>query len=311
MRRAPKRAAGDAAQRTLDSFLAPGAKSARTSTSPAAAPTSTAAAVAEPPPPPPPPPASWADLAAVMPLLRSLAEPSWQEALSGEVQKPYFRDLCRFVEQEYAQTSSSSSSSSGGGAVFPPRAEVFAALNRTPVGRVRVVLLGQDPYHQPGQAQGLSFSVARGQTVPPSLRRIYEELERDVDASVAVPPTRFVRPKHGCLEAWADRGVLLLNTALTVRQDRPNSHAKCGWAQFTAAVLRVVADRCRDVVYLLWGAHAQKAASFVDPGVNCVLKCAHPSPLSRDLWLNNGHFSAANRYLREHGLQPVDWTLPP
>ena len=226
-----------------------------------------------------------------MSALSELVPSSWATALAGELQKPYFASLERFVEGERAAH-----------AVFPPHADVLAALARTPLERVRVVLLGQDPYHDEGQAHGLCFSVSHGVRPPPSLVNMFKELETDVGVA---------RPKHGHLGAWADQGVLLLNTVLTVRAHSPASHKGRGWEPFTDAVLARVNELPERVVFALFGADAQKKAKLVDTTKHVVVARAHPSPLSaRRGFLGSRPFSAINAVLREAGREAIDWGLP-
>lgn len=223
--------------------------------------------------------------------------PRWRDALADEVALPYMQALDAFLDAEQA----------AGSEIFPARADWFRALALTPPEAVRVVILGQDPYHGAGQAHGLSFSVQDGVRTPPSLRNIYKELEADL----GIAPAR-----HGSLEHWAAQGVLLLNAVLTVRSGAAASHQKRGWEGFTDAVIRVVAASPTPTVFLLWGAHAQKKAAFVrdaaDGGHHLVLKAAHPSPLSAYTgFFGSRPFSAANAFLAAHGRQPIDWALPP
>ncbi len=214
---------------------------------------------------------------------------SWQAALGAELGTPWFRDLWAFVAAERAA-----------GPVFPPEEDVFAALALTPLDRVRVVLLGQDPYHDDGQAHGLCFSVRRGIKPPPSLVNIFKELQTDV---------RLARPAHGCLDAWARQGVLLLNAVLTVRAHTPNSHKDRGWERFTDAVIRAVHDRPEPAVFALWGAYAQKKAKVVDATKHIVLANAHPSPLSAKKFFGTKPFTAINAALEKQGHPPIDWQL--
>lgn len=215
---------------------------------------------------------------------------SWREALEPETHKPYWAELERFLaeERKHAQ-------------VFPPQDEIFAALSLTPLDDVKVVLLGQDPYHDDGQAHGLCFSVRPGVPPPPSLKNMYKELQSDVG---------FRPPKHGSLIHWAKQGVLLLNAVLTVRAHEPNSHKGRGWETFTDAVLRAVADRSDRVVFVLWGAYAQKKAKAVDLSRHTVLAAAHPSPLSAQKFFGSRPFSAINDALLRAGKSPIDWQLP-
>ena len=231
-------------------------------------------------------------------LFDLLVEPTWREALKGEFDKPYARRLEAFVHGEWARH--------GSGRVHPPPHQVFRALNSVPLPQCRVVVLGQDPYHGAGQAEGLSFSVPRGVPVPSSLRNIYRELSDDVPG--------FRPPQHGSLEPWAHQGVLLLNATLTVRSGDANSHAKAsGWLEFTAAVVEALSRRRKGLVFLLWGKFAQDraAAARVDPKRHHLLRSPHPSGLSAHRgFFGCRHFSAANALLEQEGLPPVDWRLP-
>lgn len=214
---------------------------------------------------------------------------SWLNEIGREFDKPYMRELNDFLREE----------AKAGATIFPDNADIFNALNSTPFQNVRVVIIGQDPYHGDGQAHGLSFSVRRGVRVPPSLMNIYKELEAEYGTK---------RPDHGDLTAWAEQGVLLLNATLTVRRDCAGSHQKKGWESFTDAVIRAVNDHHENVVFMLWGSYAQKKGEFIDRGKHCVLTAAHPSPLSAHRgFLGCGHFKQANQYLESHGLEPVRW----
>jgi len=222
--------------------------------------------------------------------------PSWLEPLRGEFDGASMAALRAFLVAEKA----------AGRQIFPKGSEWFRALDLTPLEDVRVVILGQDPYHGPGQAHGLCFSVRPGVPAPPSLVNIYKEMASDL----GIPPAR-----HGFLEHWAKQGVLLLNSVLTVQMGQAASHRDRGWERFTDAVIRLINERPEPVVFMLWGAYAQKKAAFVDSidrgGRHLVLKAAHPSPLSA----HNGffgcrHFSKANAFLKEHGQKPIDWRLP-
>lgn len=216
---------------------------------------------------------------------------SWQAALRAEFDEPYMAGLRAFLRAERA----------AGARISPRPGEWFAALDSTPLDTVRVVILGQDPYHGEGQAHGLSFSVPPGVRIPPSLANIYKELESDL----GVP-----RADHGDLRPWAAQGVLLLNAALTVRMGAPASHAGHGWERFTDAVIRLVDAGPEPVVFLLWGAHAQRKAAFVDRARHLVLRAPHPSPLSAHRgFLGCRHFSQANAFLVRNGRTPVDWAL--
>jgi uracil-DNA glycosylase len=223
-------------------------------------------------------------------------DPQWREALAGEFAAPYMADLKRFLLERKA----------AGARIFPPGSHWFRALDLTPPDKVRVVILGQDPYHGPGQAHGLCFSVRPGVPVPPSLANIYKELQRDL----GIAP-----PRHGFLEHWAGQGVLLLNAVLTVEMGDAGSHQGKGWERFTDAVIARVNALEHPVVFLLWGSHAQKKAAGVDSvdrgGRHLVLKAPHPSPLSAHRgFLGCGHFSQANAFLEGQGLEPIDWRLP-
>ena len=217
---------------------------------------------------------------------------SWKAPLLPEFNDPYMAALKGFLASEKAS----------GKIIYPKASEWFRALDLTPLDRVRVVILGQDPYHGPGQAHGLCFSVPPGVRPPPSLLNIFKELESDLG---------LPRPRHGFLESWASQGVLLLNSVLTVEAAQAASHAKKGWERFTDAVIRLVNDRPEPVVFMLWGAYAQKKAAFVDPSRHLILRAAHPSPLSaHNGFLGCKHFSAANAFLQSKGLAPIDWSLP-
>ena len=216
--------------------------------------------------------------------------PSWRGALEGETHQPYFQRLEEFVDDERKH-----------GTVYPPEPDVFNALHQTPPEEVKVVLLGQDPYHDAGQAHGLCFSVCAGVRPPPSLANIFKELHRDLGCTI---------PNNGSLIPWAERGVLLLNAVLTVRAHEPNSHKAQGWETFTDAVLRQVSDKSARVVFLLWGAYAQKKEALIDVSRHVVLKAAHPSPLSARKFFGCRPFSCANRALEQVGVAPIDWQIP-
>ncbi|WP_462381732.1 uracil-DNA glycosylase [Pseudomonas sp. Marseille-QA0892] len=219
-------------------------------------------------------------------------EPGWKHALRDEFDKPYMAQLRAFLQKEKA----------AGKAIYPPGPLIFNALNTTPLEQVKVVILGQDPYHGPGQAHGLCFSVQPGVPAPPSLQNIYKELKRDLNIDM---------PTHGYLQSWAEQGVLLLNTSLTVEQGNAGSHAKQGWQPFTDRIIEVVSEQRDHLVFLLWGAHAQSKQRLVDPKKHLVLKSAHPSPLSAHRgFLGNGHFSRCNAFLEQRGLAAIDWRLP-
>ena len=219
-------------------------------------------------------------------------EAGWKAALREEFDKPYMTALSEFLRTEKA----------AGKVIYPPGPMIFNALNSTPLDQVKVVIIGQDPYHGPGQAHGLCFSVQPGVPTPPSLQNIYKELKRDLNLDI---------PNHGYLQSWAEQGVLLLNTSLTVEQANAGSHAKKGWQPFTDKVIEVVNARPGNLVFLLWGAHAQSKQAFIDGTRHLVLKSAHPSPLSAHRgFLGNGHFSRTNQFLVERGLQPINWQVP-
>ncbi|WP_417775368.1 uracil-DNA glycosylase [Stutzerimonas xanthomarina] len=219
-------------------------------------------------------------------------ETSWKAALHEEFERPYMRQLGEFLRREKA----------AGKVIYPPGPLIFHALDSTPLEQVRVVILGQDPYHGAGQAHGLCFSVQPGVAPPPSLQNIFKELKRDLNLDV---------PSHGYLQHWADQGVLMLNTSLTVEQGMAGSHAKMGWQRLTDRIIEVISERRSDVVFLLWGAHAQSKAKLIDPTRHLLLKSVHPSPLSAHRgFIGNGHFSRANQFLKQRGLEPIDWKLP-
>ena len=225
-------------------------------------------------------------------LQHSPLNEGWRELLQEELDKPYFAALCRAAEEARAQHT-----------VFPPEDEVFAALNHTPPERVRCVILGQDPYHEQGQAHGLAFSVRPGVPLPRSLRNIYKEREADL----GLPPS-----ESGCLLPWAEQGVLLLNTVLTVNEGQANSHAKFGWQEFTDAVFRALWQLPQPVAFILWGAQAQKKAALVKTQApRLLLTAPHPSPLSSYRgFFGSRPFSRVNAFLQENGELPIDWKLP-
>ena len=217
---------------------------------------------------------------------------SWLDPLQAEFDQPYMAELKRFLLAER----------DAGKRIFPSGSNWFRALDLTPLDRVKVVILGQDPYHGPGQAHGLCFSVPDGIRPPPSLINIYKELQSDL----GIPP-----PAHGFLEYWARQGVLLLNSVLTVEMGIAASHRERGWERFTDAVVRLVNAKQQPVVFMLWGSYAQKKASFVDTSRHLVLKAPHPSPLSAHSgFLGCRHFSKANAFLESRGIAPIDWALP-
>lgn len=220
-----------------------------------------------------------------------LAE-DWKRVLGDEFQQPYMQQLRSFLIEEKA----------AGKIIYPPGPLIFNALNSTPLDKVKVVIIGQDPYHGPGQAHGLCFSVQPGVRTPPSLRNIYKEIERDLGHPI---------PAHGYLQSWAEQGVLLLNAVLTVTQGQAGAHANRGWERFTSRIIEILNSQCEHLVFLLWGSYAQKKGQHIDESRHCVLKSVHPSPLSAHRgFIGCGHFSAANAYLLEHGRGPIDWRLP-
>lgn len=215
-------------------------------------------------------------------------EPSWKARLLGEFQEPYFKNLIEFVKSEYARQT-----------VYPPGIEIFRAFDSCAFDKVKVVILGQDPYHGPGQANGLCFSVRNGVRLPPSLLNIFKEIHHDLGKPI---------PASGDLERWAHQGVLLLNATLTVRSASPGSHQHKGWEAFTDSVIRKISAERSNVVFLLWGAYAQKKAELIDRNKHLVLMSPHPSPFSADRgFFGNRHFSKTNQYLKSKGLDEIDW----
>lgn len=214
--------------------------------------------------------------------------PSWQPLLQPEFDKPYFESLIQFVKQEYGTTQ-----------CYPPGSLIFNAFNQCPFDKVKVVLIGQDPYHEPGQAHGLCFSVNDGVPFPPSLNNIFKEIESDLGKPV---------PTSGNLTRWANQGVLLLNATLTVRAHQAGSHQKRGWETFTDSVIKTISDNKQNVVFILWGSYAQSKAQLINPAAHCILRSAHPSPLSAYRgFFGNHHFSVCNGYLKQHGIEEIDW----
>ena len=214
---------------------------------------------------------------------------SWKKVLSEEFDKPYFENLIKFVKEEYTNHT-----------CYPKGSRIFSAFEHCPFDSVKVVILGQDPYHGPNQANGLSFSVNDGVPMPPSLKNIFKEIQDDLEKPF--PPT-------GNLERWANQGVLLLNAVLTVRQGEPESHKGKGWETFTDAVIQKISDEKSDVVFMLWGAYAKKKGARVNKSKHKVLESGHPSPFSalRGLWFGNKHFSQANKFLNAKGSGSIDW----
>ncbi|SFN22065.1 Uracil-DNA glycosylase [Formivibrio citricus] len=217
--------------------------------------------------------------------------PAWQDLAHAAMHSPAWSALGTFLQAEIA----------AGHEIYPPRQNWFAALQGLAPQDVRVVIVGQDPYHGEGEAHGLSFSVPRGIRIPPSLANIYKEIARDLGHAPA---------RHGCLESWAAQGVLLLNTSLTVRANQAGSHAKKGWEAFTDALIAGLSREYEHRVFLLWGAHAQKKRALIDANRHLILESPHPSPLSAHRgFIGNGHFSATNTYLEQHGQSPIDWRI--
>jgi uracil-DNA glycosylase len=217
---------------------------------------------------------------------------SWHDVIGAEKAQPYFQQTVDAVKQARA----------AGEVIYPPEADVFSAFKLTDFENLKVVIIGQDPYHGPNQAHGLSFSVRPGVVIPPSLRNMYKEL--------ALEYPDFQMPKHGCLESWATQGVLLLNTVLTVIANQPNSHRHLGWEQFTDNVIRAISDKSEPVVFLLWGSHAIKKQKLIDGSKHHILTAPHPSPLSAHRgFLGCGHFAAANTWLAAQGKSVIQWQV--
>ena len=221
----------------------------------------------------------------------SMIDNDWLTAISGEFKKDYYRKLYEFVKDEYSKN-----------VIYPPADDIFNAFHFTPLSKVKVLILGQDPYHNENQAHGLSFSVPESQRdIPPSLQNIYKELQSDCGCYI---------PDNGYLKKWADQGVLLLNTVLTVRAHQANSHQGRGWEQFTDAVIQAVNAQDRPIVYMLWGSPAQKKISMLNNQKHLILKAPHPSPLSAYRgFFGCHHFSLANKFLSDNGIEPIDWQI--
>ncbi|MEZ8296459.1 uracil-DNA glycosylase [Vibrio splendidus] len=220
------------------------------------------------------------------------APKSWESIINDERDKEYFQNVLAFVEQQR----------NSGKTIYPPQEQVFSAFDMTPFESVRVVILGQDPYHGANQAHGLAFSVLPGVKIPPSLRNMYKELVQDIDG--------FEIPSHGYLDTWASQGVLMLNTVLTVEEAKAHSHAKCGWETFTDAIIAELNQRSEPIIFLLWGAHAQKKGQAIDADKHHVLTAPHPSPLSAHRgFFGCQHFSTTNKLLSSMDQQPIDWRL--
>ncbi len=218
-------------------------------------------------------------------------EPSWKKLLKTEFEKPYFQNIVLHIKTEKEQ----------GKTIYPPGSFIFNAFNTTPVENVKVVILGQDPYHGPRQAHGLSFSVQTGVSQPPSLMNIFKEMNNDLGLTI---------PQHGNLENWAKQGVLLLNASLTVRANEPMSHAKIGWAAFTDTVIKKISEEKEHVVFILWGKFAQEKIALIDQLKHFIIKSAHPSPLSaHNGFFGSRPFSKTNEYLVKHGIDPIEWKV--
>ena len=217
-------------------------------------------------------------------------EESWKRALAEEFEKPYFQALAKKLHEEKRS----------GEVIYPPGPLIFNAFNLTPLDKVKVVIIGQDPYHGPGQAEGLSFSVPHGIPLPPSLVNIYKEISSDLGVDMS--------RKDGSLKGWADQGVFLLNAVLTVRAGQPTSHSRIGWAEFTDAVIRTLSKQRTGLVFLLWGNFARSKKDLIDASRHTVLEAAHPSPLARGAFFGCRHFSRTNAILQSKGLTPIDWT---
>ena len=215
-------------------------------------------------------------------------EDSWKRRLQPEFDKPYFYNLTNFVKEEYSKHT-----------IYPPGKFIFHAFNTCPFDNVKVVIIGQDPYHEPGQYYGLCFSVLDGVPFPPSLLNIFKEIENDLGKPM---------PKSGRLERWADQGVLLINAILTVRAHQAGSHRGKGWEEFTDAVIKILNDEKENIVFMLWGSYAQRKGAFIDRNRHCVLTAAHPSPLSADRgFFGCKHFSKANQYFKSKGISEIEW----
>ncbi len=218
-------------------------------------------------------------------------EPSWKAVLADEFKQPYFQGLASFLRRE----------KEAGKTIYPPGSLIFNAFQQTPFETVKVLILGQDPYHNPGEAMGLSFSVPPSVRIPPSLRNIFKEIHADTGAAI---------PNHGDLTSWAQQGVFLLNAMLTVEKKQPKSHEKIGWQRFTDAVISKLSNEREGLVFLLWGSFARRKKVLIDNQKHLVLEAAHPSPLAGGAFMGCRHFSKANTYLQEQGKTPIHWQLP-
>ena len=220
----------------------------------------------------------------------AMIQNDWLDAIGGEFRKPYYKELYQFVKEEYHTH-----------VIYPPADDIFNAFHLTPLSEVKVMILGQDPYHNVGQAHGLCFSVKKGVDIPPSLVNIYKELHDDLGCTI---------PNHGCLTKWAEQGVLMLNTVLTVRAHQANSHKDIGWEEFTDAAIMALNSQDRPIVFILWGAPAQRKARMLTNPKHLILKAPHPSPLSAYRgFFGSKPFSQTNDYLRAHGVEPIDWQI--
>ena len=217
-------------------------------------------------------------------------EESWKNALQAEFSQPYFQALATFLKKE----------KTAGKTIYPPGSLIFNAFDTTPFDQVKVVILGQDPYHNPNEAMGLSFSVPKGVRIPPSLKNIYKELQTDLNLQM---------PTHGDLTHWAQQGVFLLNAMLTVERNKPRSHHKVGWQNFTDAVIRTLSNERENLVFMLWGNFAKKKNLLIDRSKHLILEAAHPSPLAGGAFFGSKHFSQANQYLEAKGHPPIDWSV--
>lgn len=217
-------------------------------------------------------------------------EESWKNKLADQFEQPYFESLVQFLKNEKA----------AGKVIYPPGSQIFNAFDTTPFDKVKVVILGQDPYHNPGEAMGLSFSVPKGIRTPPSLQNIYKEIQSDLGLPI---------PSHGDLTSWAEQGVFLLNSILTVQKNVAASHQKMGWQSFTDAVIRKISDNTEGVVFMLWGNFAKKKKELINTSKHLVLEAVHPSPLAGNGFQGCKHFSQANAYLQSKGKTPIDWSI--
>jgi len=223
-------------------------------------------------------------------MAQTVSDPNWRKLLAAEFAKPYYKSIEKQVAEKRKL-----------GEVYPPVEEVFAAFNCCPLDKIKVVIIGQDPYFNPGQAEGLCFSVKRGIPVPPSLNRIYKVVQKNIPG--------FIIPKHGSLKEWAERGVLMLNATMTVDKGNANSHAKFGWQEFTTEVMKILNKERTGLIYLLWGGFAQKKGKVIDKTKHKVLEAAHPSPLGGSSWNDCTHFKQTNDILIKEGKEPMDWSI--